>query len=77
MLFLTLHALQRMRARGISRDEVQQALANRQTQYSSDDFSDTRLIILGQTASGRRLKVVVVADDEDRIITVADRDAED
>ena len=71
----THHAVQQMAARGISLDEVAEALENPETTYPSPRRDD-RLTILGRTSEGRRLKVVVPLAEPDVIITVADRDEE-
>ena len=52
------HALSRMSGRGITALEVAEALADRETSYPSRRRPD-RLVILGRTAAGRRLKIVV------------------
>jgi hypothetical protein len=64
-----------MERRGIRRDEVEEAIANRGTMYPSAD-DESRVVILGRTAAGRSLKVVVERDDHDCVITVADREDE-
>lgn len=64
-----------MAARGIDRTEIQEALANVETTYASTD-ADDRVVVLGRTEGGRRLKVVVEAHDREAVITVADRDSE-
>ncbi len=69
------HALARMAGRGITASEVAEALADRETSYPSRRRPD-RLVILGHTAAGRRLKIVVEAADERFVWTVADRDKE-
>lgn len=74
---LSLHARRRMEARGITQAEVEEALADAgRTTYSSADYPDDRLVILGETEAGRRLKIVVPQDDNEMVITVADRDRE-
>lgn len=73
MLFLTIHALERMRERFITRDEVIEARASRETTYPSEDDPGV-LVILGTTRDGRRLKVFVDAADECVIVSVMDRD---
>lgn len=40
------------------------------------DGGRTGLVVLGQTAAGRRLKIVIEAADEQFVWTVADRDEE-
>ena len=76
MLFLSLHAVGRIRERGISRDEVVEALyQGRETVYPSADDPDCS-VVLGSTSAGRRLKIVVQTDDQNYIVTAADRDAE-
>lgn len=69
------HARQRMMERGISSAEVDEVLASPQTSYPSAGHGD-RTVVLGQTASGRRLKVVVLSNDMECVVTVADRDEE-
>jgi hypothetical protein len=71
----THHAVQQMAARGITLDEVAEALENPETTYPSSRRDD-RLTLLGRTSKGRRLKVVVPLAEPDVIITVADRDEE-
>jgi uncharacterized DUF497 family protein len=73
---LSWHASQRMARRRISQEEVEQVLANPETSYPSADYPEERLVILGSTDTGRRLKVVVPVDDNEMVITVADRDSE-
>jgi hypothetical protein len=64
-----------MESRNITRDEVLEALENRETVYvSSEDPSAT--VILGRTRSGRSLKVVVSSTDDEHVITVAARGEE-
>lgn len=74
-LFLTMHAWDQMTLRSITRDEVTEAHTRRDTTYRSEDYPDERLVILGTTSAGRRLKIVVPINDQNTIITVADRDA--
>lgn len=69
------HALARMAGREITSFEIAEALADRETTYPSRRRPD-RLVILGRTAAGRRLKIVVEAADERFVWTVADRDKE-
>lgn len=69
------HARRRMAERRITQAEVAEALAARETSYPSQRRPH-RLVVLGRTAAGRRLKVVVLAVDEEFVITVADRDQE-
>lgn len=67
-----MHALGRMESRGITRAEIEQGLTRRETVYvSPEDSSST--VILCSTDAGRQLKVVVDTNDEEYIITVADR----
>ncbi len=66
----------RMSERGISVAEVDAVLAAPQTTYGSELYDD-RVVVLGQTLAGRRLKIVVLKADPDHVITVADRDKED
>jgi hypothetical protein len=75
VLFLSVHAVERMNERSISREEVQQALTERETVYvSPEDASAT--VVLGRTVVGRRLKVVVGTDDAEYVITVSERGEE-
>lgn len=69
------HALARMAGRHITAAEVAEALGDRETTYPSRRRPD-RLVVLGQTAAGRRLKIVIEAADEQFVWTVADRDEE-
>jgi uncharacterized DUF497 family protein len=68
------HAIEQMAERAISAHEVEEAVANPETTYTQSKPDDDRLIILGTTAMGRRLKVVLRAADPDFVITTADRD---
>lgn len=77
MLFLEVHAVRQMQRRGIVKAEVLEALAEPETTYPSEDYPDHRLVILGSTVAGRRLKVVVSRVDPEHVITVADRDSEE
>jgi hypothetical protein len=74
-LFLSVHAVHRMQKRGITRDEVEEAIANAEVTYQSADDA-SRTVILGRCSTGRSLKVVVSSDDHDSVITVADRNDE-
>ena len=66
-----------MAQRGISTTEVEEAVADPgRTTFPSADLPQERLVILGETKAGRRLKLVVLADDNEFVITVADRDSE-
>lgn len=67
-----MHALDRMRARRISRQEIEQGLTRRETVYVSDE-DQSATVILCATDAGRKLKVVVATNDENYIVTVADR----
>jgi hypothetical protein len=69
------HALNRMAGRRITAVEVAEALGNRETSYPSRRRPE-RLVVLGHTAAGRRLKIVIEAADERFVWTVADRDEE-
>lgn len=75
-LFLSLHALRQMERRRISRDEIREALAASEVEYESED-DPSRWVILGRTAAGRGLKLVVLAGDHEYIITAAGRDEEE
>ena len=63
------HALQQMARRGITAEEVDEALANRETSYAGRPGN--RVVVLGRTRGGRRLKVVMAGD---VVVTAADRD---
>ncbi len=68
------HATRRMALRKITASEVAEALANPTTTYPSRDPGDeARTVVLGVTTAGRRLKIVVVTDDPDTVVTVMDR----
>lgn len=69
-----------MVARGITQDEVEEALANRAVmvrEAARPPHTGEVLVIRSTLASGRRLKVVVPAGDERFVIIVADQDEED
>lgn len=70
------HARRRMASRRIEASEIADVLAAPDTTHASRDHPDERVVIFGRTCSGRRLKVVVCADDNEYVITVADRDSE-
>ena len=74
---LTGHALKQMKRRHISLMEVEEALASPETSYPSREYPDDRVVVLGSTSGGRRLKIVVLADDNEFVVTVADRDTEE
>lgn len=70
------HAQRRMRDRLISDGEVRDVLdLGRETQYVSESHPD-RIVVLGSTSMGRRLKIVLLANDETQVVTVMDRDEE-
>jgi hypothetical protein len=71
-LFLSMHAVHRMRARHITRDEIEQGLTGRETVSVSNE-DPTATVILCSTDAGRKLKVVVATDDENFILTAAAR----
>ena len=76
-LHFSRHATRRMESRNISPDEVAEAWTSRDATYAVlGPKAGRRLVILGTTASGRRLKVVVLARDERFVVTVADREEE-
>lgn len=69
------HATEQMAERRITLSEVEEALQNPETSYPSPKPGrDDRTVILGATNAGRRLKVVVLAERPDHVVTVADRD---
>ncbi len=58
-----------MARRRITAEEVAEALENPQTSYPGRP--EGRLVVLGRTNDGRRLKVVLAGD---VVVTAADRD---
>jgi hypothetical protein len=64
---LSRHAKNEMRLYGISRDDVESALAS-SAKRERDDRGNTRL--RGETGDGRRILVVVAQDDPAFVITV-------
>ena len=58
-----------MDRRGITAEEVDQALANQETSYAGCPAD--RVVVLGRTRAGRRLKVIVAGD---VVVTAAERD---
>ena len=80
MLRYTRHARHQMARRLISVEEVQEARAPRDVTVRESergqDLGDV-LVIRATLQSGRRLKVVVRANDERFVITAADQDQED
>ena len=58
-----------MARRGITAEEVAEALENPQTSYPGRP--EGRLVVLGRTNDGRRLKVVLAGE---VVVTAADRD---
>lgn len=65
-----------MQSRRITELEVTQALDNPETEYDSRHHAD-RLVVLGRTDSGRRLKIVITRSQPALVVTAADRDEED
>ena len=59
-----------MARRHISAEEVHEALADPETSYPGRPAG--RVVVLGRTGNGRRLKVVLAGD---VVVTAADRDA--
>lgn len=76
MLILSAHATRQCVRRGITLAEISEAVASPSATYRSRVAPMEKLVILGATASGRRLKVVVLAHDNAFVVTVADRDQE-
>jgi uncharacterized protein DUF4258 len=68
------HATEQMAERTIAAHEVEEAVANPETTYTQRRPDGDRLVVLGITVAGRRLKVVLRAADPDFVITTADRD---
>jgi hypothetical protein len=69
-----------MVVRSITEDEVEEARRIRGVTVSESarpPHTGEVLVIRSTLASGRRIKVVVPADDESFVITVADQDEED
>jgi hypothetical protein len=58
-----------MARRGITAEEVDEALANQETSYAGRPAK--RVVVLGRTRAGRRLKVIVAGN---VVVTAADRD---
>jgi hypothetical protein len=77
VLFLSEHAKLRMDQRNITRAEVVEALQQADITYPSEDYPDERIVVLGRTLSGRRLKIVTEAHNREWVITVADREGEE
>lgn len=71
----SLHARRQMGRRKITSEEVEEAIELTETAYQSADHPD-RLVVLGRTSAGRRLKVVVALTDPQVVVTVAARDEE-
>lgn len=69
------YVVRRMATRRISQEEIEQVLAARETTYPSETHAD-RTVILGRTVAGCRLKIVVLTERPDYVVTVADRDKE-
>jgi hypothetical protein len=66
---LSAHARRRARRWTITIQELKEALANRESVRLSGQ--DDRLVIMGITAAGRRLKIVVPTSDEAFVVTCA------
>ena len=80
MLRYSHHAGRRMVRRRISEAEVEEAWVTRHVtvrELARPPRSGDVLVIRTTLRSGRRLKVVVSADDERFVITLADQDEED
>ncbi|MDO9498104.1 MAG: DUF4258 domain-containing protein [Nocardioides sp.] len=71
-LFLSMHTLQRMEERNITRAEIEQGLTRRETVYMSPE-DNSATVILCSTEAGRQLKLVVATDDEEYVITAMAR----
>jgi hypothetical protein len=65
-----------MASRRIDAAEITEVLAAPDTTHPARDNPDEAIVVFGRTSSGRRLKVIVRADDNEYVITVADRDSE-
>ena len=66
-----------MRTRRISEQSVDEVLASAETTWYPAESDPSRKVFHGETDRGRRTKVVVAADDSQRVVTVADDDLED
>ena len=66
---LSTHARRRARRWNITVEELSEALANRESVRPSEQ-SD-RIVIMGITATGRRLKIIVPTSDETFVVTCA------
>jgi hypothetical protein len=66
------HLTDRMDQRDITWDELAYALAWPDVTYPSRQSPD-RTIILSTLPSGRQLRVVVLTEDTDKVVTVMDR----
>lgn len=77
MVHLCAHARRQARRRRVTEQEVEEALARPDTRYPSQEYPEQRTVLLGRTAGGKRLKVVVLTDDPEYVVTVADRDGEE
>ncbi len=65
------HAQRQLARRRIAASEVTESLENQETSYP--ERPEGRIVALGRTAAGRRLKVVLAGE---LVVTVADRDDE-
>src|SRR3954454_9341116 len=65
------HARQRMAERGITADEVSSTVEDHEVSFTDKKGNPCYV----RTFHGRRIKVVVAADDADFVITVIDLDA--
>jgi len=70
MLRLSVHASKRMVQRGISLDDIGQVLADHDVSWSDKKGNPCFV----REINGRRIKVVMAADDAEFVITVVDLD---
>ena len=66
---MSAHARRRARRWAITEQELSEALGNRESERLGDQPG--RLVVMGITSVGRRLKIVVAVDDQKYVITCA------
>ena len=66
---LSSHGRRRAKRWKIAAEEIAEALLNRESERAGEQPG--RLVVMGITSTGRRLKIVVPADDQHFIITCA------
>ena len=65
------HARQRMAERGYTRQDVEFVVRNPEGTYTDRNGN---LSVVGTTANGKRMRVVLAVQDKARVVTVAPRD---